>query len=400
MMLAIIRKDLEKYYYDEGFHGVKLDEVFKTSSDRIEQAQSLSRLLGVISLPLLELDDSHTFFIPPERSARFQFGWQMQAIGDRCYVTSVQEGSDAQAKGLKQGDLVISVNERELSRENLWALTYAHRILAPHATLPLVVQTPGGESRRIDVAAKIQERKRIRRSDSPFDLGDQIREFEDEAYLMRHRFKEFDEGLLIWKMPQFDMTSDDVRNLMRRIRKYHSLVLDLRGNGGGAIETLERMVGSFLQDKTTIGDLKSRARMQPLVARKTGELFVGPVVVLVDSESASAAELFARMMQISGRAKIIGDRTAGAVMMSRRFEHSIGDRSVITFATSITIADIIMPDGKSLERVGVVPDEVLLPTAEDIAAGRDPVLSRAASLCGVTIDPKAAGEFFPFEWER
>ncbi len=400
MMLGIIRKDLDKYYYDESFHGVKLDEVFKEASGKIDQAQSLSRLLGVISLPLLELDDSHTFFIPPERSARFQFGWQMQAIGDRCYVTSVQEGSDAQAKGLKQGDRVISVNDREPVRENLWAITYAHRVLAPRTTLPMVVQSPGEEPRRIEVAAKIQERKRIRRSDSPFDLGDQIREFEDEAYLTRHRFEEVEDGLLIWKMPQFDLTSDEIRNLMRRIRKYHSLVLDLRGDGGGATETLERMAGGFLQDKTKIGDLKSRARMPPIVARQTGDLFEGPVVVLVDSESASAAELFARMMQISGRAKVIGDRTAGAVMMSRRFAHSIGDRSAISFASSITIADIIMPDGKSLEHVGVVPDEVLLPTADDLVAGRDPVLSRAAALCGVTIDPKKAGGYFPFEWER
>ncbi|OLE67375.1 MAG: hypothetical protein AUG09_02775 [Acidobacteria bacterium 13_1_20CM_2_68_7] len=195
MMLGIIRKDLDKYYYDESFHGVKLDEVFKEASGKIDQAQSLSRLLGVISLPLLELDDSHTFFIPPERSARFQFGWQMQAIGDRCYVTSVQEGSDAQAKGLKQGDRVISVNDREPVRENLWAITYAHRVLAPRTTLPMVVQSPGEEPRRIEVAAKIQERKRIRRSDSPFDLGDQIREFEDEAYLTRHRFEEVEDGL-------------------------------------------------------------------------------------------------------------------------------------------------------------------------------------------------------------
>src|SRR6266705_560371 len=116
MMLGIIRKDLEKYYYDQGFHGVNLDESFKAAGDKIDQAQSLSRLLGVISLPLLDLDDSHTFFMPPERAARFQFGWQLQAIGDRCYVTTVQEGSDAQVKGLKRGDRVISINDREMLR--------------------------------------------------------------------------------------------------------------------------------------------------------------------------------------------------------------------------------------------------------------------------------------------
>src|SRR5262249_27617090 len=157
----------------------------------------------------------------------------MQAIGPRCYVTAVQEGSDAQTKGLKRGDLVVSINDRELFRDDLWAINYAHRVLAPRPILPMVVQSPGEEARRIELAATIRARKVIRRSDSPFDLGDQIREFEDEAYLARHRFQEIDQSLLIWKMPEFNLTSDDVRNLMSRIRKVHALVIDLRGNGGG-----------------------------------------------------------------------------------------------------------------------------------------------------------------------
>ena len=90
----------------------------------------------------------------------------------------------------------------------------------------------------------------------------------------------------------------------------------------------------------------------------------------------------------------------GAVMMSRRYDHMIGDNSGIFFGSSITIADIIMTDGKSLERTGVTPDELLLPSGEDLAAGRDPVMSHAASLCGVTITPEKAGALFPIEWKR
>jgi carboxyl-terminal processing protease len=198
-------------------------------------------------------------------------------------------------------------------------------------------------------------------------------------------------------MPQFDRSADEIRTLMNRIRRRRSLIIDLRGDHGGAVETLETLIGRFVEPRTKIGDVKSRDPMQPIVARKTGDLYEGTLVVLVDSESASAAELFARMMQIEGRAKVIGDRTAGAVMMSRGCEHRIGG---ITFASSITIADILMPDGKSLENAGVVPDEILLPTAEDLAAGRDPAMSRAISLCGATVDPETAGGYFPFEWKQ
>ena len=82
-------------------------------------------------------------------------------------------------------------------------------------------------------------------------------------------------------------------------------------------------------------------------------------------------------------------------MTSRMFADEIGLDVVVFYGASITVSDLLMPDGQSLEHRGVTPDEIRLPTAEDLAAGRDTVLSYAASLMGVKLDPVEAGKLFP-----
>lgn len=124
------------------------------------------------------------------------------------------------------------------------------------------------------------------------------------------------------------------------------------------------------------------------------------MIVLIDSQSGSAAELLARIVQLEKRGTIIGDRSAGAVMRSKSYGHDLGVDTVILFGVSITDADIVMTDGKSLERAGVVPDETRLATAADLAARRDAVLSYAASLAGVTLPADKAGALFPLEWRK
>ncbi|MFZ1941798.1 MAG: hypothetical protein WBA18_12785 [Terracidiphilus sp.] len=59
-----------------------------------------------------------------------------------------------------------------------------------------------------------------------------------------------------------------------------------------------------------------------------------------------------------------------------------------------------MADGRSLEGTGVTPDMLVLPTASDLASGRDPVMAKAAEMVGVTMTPEEAGKLFPFEWPK
>ncbi len=86
-------------------------------------------------------------------------------------------------------------------------------------------------------------------------------------------------------------------------------------------------------------------------------------------------------------------------MRSRIYPHQIGLDTVVFYAVSVTDADLIMADGKSLENVGVTPDEILLPTADDLRSQKDSVLSRAIAMAGAALDPVEAGKLFPFKWK-
>ncbi len=92
--------------------------------------------------------------------------------------------------------------------------------------------------------------------------------------------------------------------------------------------------------------------------------------------------------------------SAGAVMQSMYYPLRLGVDQVVSFGPSITNADVIMADGKSLEHVGVTPDELVLPSAADMANKRDPVLARAAAIVGVNLDAEKAGSLFPIEWRK
>jgi carboxyl-terminal processing protease len=212
---------------------------------------------------------------------------------------------------------------------------------------------------------------------------------------------EWEKELIIWKMPQFDLDSREVDDQMRKVSQFKSLILDLRGNGGGSVAMLERMTGFFFERDITIAERKGRKKMDPMEAKTRGkDVFMGDLAVLVDSRSGSASEIFSRMIQLEQRGTVIGDRTSGAVMQSRQFSHQLGAERVIFYGASITNADVIMSDGNSIEHAGVTPDELLLPSAADIAAGHDPVLARAAEMLGMPMSAERAGALFPIEWER
>jgi C-terminal processing protease CtpA/Prc len=403
IMLSVLKSDLEKNYYDPTFHGVDLNARFKQADEEIKRAASVPEILRVISDALMSLDDSHTFFVPPGFTDRIEHGWAMEMIGDKCYVSAVQPGSDAESKGLRAGDRIVSIEGVLPTRRDLWKLEYTIFVLAPRYSLHVAVEKPDGTRATYETRAEVHKGKPIIHLDGGMasDLNDLIRNTETDLRLNAHRIEDIGKETLIWKMPNFELSELQFNELLDRVHNRKSLILDLRGNHGGDEQTLLKIIGAFFDHDVKVGDLKRRKESKPLVAKtRGGKAFAGKLAVLVDSESGSAAEVLARVVQLEKRGMIVGDRTAGAVMRGRSLDHQLGDTLAIYYGASVSDADLLFSDGRSLERTGVMPDEIVLPRAVDLASQRDPALARAGQLVGLDLSPERAGAMFPVMWRK
>lgn len=391
-ILKAIKKDIQENYYDPKFRGVDLEAAAKKASEYINSANSLEEMTDVIARFLLQFDDSHMFFLPPPSTTEVDYGWEIQMIGDKAYVTDVKEKSNAWAKGIRPGDQLHMLEGYIPTRQEFWILRNHYEFLSPQPKLEAVIVKPGGKSYKVVIEAKVTK-------DTPFmpsrrDLQMQYERMYDRE--TRQSFYDEIPGLCIWKMPSFNVGEIKLDKMTDKLKKCSALVLDLRGNGGGLISALYQLTENFFDRDITLGTLKKRDGDRRMVVKFSGaKPYDGKLVVLIDSESASAAELFARIVQLEKRGIVVGDGSAGAVMQAIHVPHHYGLTSVVPYGASVTNADIVMRDGQRLEKIGVSPDEKVLPTPADMLNNRDPALARAVGVLGFTLTSDAAGKIFP-----
>ena len=400
-MLRTVASEVRKHYYDPKFHGVDWDAKVAEAKQKIEKTTSMNMALSHIAAALDTLNDTHTFFLPPEHSYRHEYGFQYQMVGDRCFVSQVRPKSNAEAKGVRPGDEILTINGYDVNRDDLWKVQYVFSILRPQPVLQLGLKDPSGAQRQVEVAAKIRERTKIADmtvANGGANFFDLVREGEDQEHLVRARFREFGDELMVIKIPEFNFSGVEIEDMMGKARKHQALIVDLRGNPGGSVDTLRFLVGGMFDHEVKIADRIGRKDSRPEMAKPLHNKFTGKIVILVDAESASAAELFARIMQLEKRGIVMGDHSSGSVMEAKEHSEQTGTDTAVYYGASVTEWNLIMTDGRSLEHVGVTPDEVVLPSAEDLANGRDPVLAHAATTLGVQISAEEAGKAFPYEW--
>jgi C-terminal processing protease CtpA/Prc len=390
-LLGEMKGRLKEYYFDPKYRGIDLEARFKAAEARIKTLDYNWQMFRVLAQILLDFNDSHTRLQLPPRTDNFQYGFAMQMIGDKCFVVSVKKGTDAEAKGIKVGDQILKIGKFTPTRDNLWKIVYVLYKLDPIDFINIQIKSVDGAEQELTVKAQTMT------------LEQQRKEWEKrkkEEKQKPFKCQEINAEVIACKLYTFLVEKDEINKMMKQVGQHPKLILDLRGNGGGYVLVEEHLAGYLFDRDVKIAEVVTRKKTEQRLAKTKGDKsFKGELLVLIDSRSASASEIVARLVQIERRGKVIGDVSSGAVMTSiyvPLFNPSVALSNIIYSNTgmSMTIGDVIMSDGSRLEHVGVIPDARVMPTGLALAKKTDPVLAYAASLFGADLSPEQAGQFY------
>lgn len=170
-----------------------------------------------------------------------------------------------------------------------------------------------------------------------------------------------------------DTTSSEVAQAIATISTHHlrGLIIDLRGNPGGYVDAAQGVVSQFLTHGTVAFEESTNHQLQALPVVPSKQAPHVPVAVLVDADSASAAEITAAALRDNHRAEIIGTRTYGKGSMQSVY--SLADGSSIRITDRLWLT----PSKRSIGKVGIKPDIYVAETGVVSGGSDDPQLAAA-----------------------
>lgn len=385
-------------HFDTTFNGIDWLALKRELRPRAAAAGDTEGLRLVIEDMLARLGQSHFALIPSEKADSLDPasngavargagdpGLDVRLIGDQVVVSRVDEGGAAAGAGVKPGWVVVAVEGEPVARlletarhsaeqqplgVRIWKRVMS-RLAGPSGTTRQLTLLDGDDrDRELDLV--LEPRPGI-----PVKFGN------FPTFFARFESRRLDgddvsAGVIWfnnWMVPlvaQFDAAVD-------RFRELDGVIIDLRGNTGGLGAMVMGVAGHFYTRKTTLGIMKTRDTelryfANPRRTDKAGnpvEPYGGPTAILIDEMTASASEIFAGGMQTTGRVRVFGQRSMGAVLPAATKRLPNGD--VLYHA----IGDFATATGERLEGRGVLPDEPVRLTREALLQGVDSCLVAA-----------------------
>jgi carboxyl-terminal processing protease len=330
---------------------------------------------------LLEaLDDPYTRFVDPKayKEMKIRMSGSYSGIGiyigikkKQLTVISPIEDTPAYQAKLKAGDKIVTIdgkNTKDMALEEAVSL-----IRGPEGTKVIL-----GISRK-----RWKEPK-----DVPIVRAN--------IKIKPLKAKKLDDNIAYIKLITFENISSarEFEKALRRSKDADGVIVDLRGNGGGLLQSAID-IGSMFIDRGTIVQTVDREGRREQIPSTGRVLWRKPTVVLINGSSASASEILAGALRDNKKAKLVGGKTFGkaSVQNVRR----LNDGSALL----ITIAKYLTPNGEDINKTGISPDfEVLVPTeeAEDEAEPEveeeeeeDIQLNKAIEILKALISEEASG---------
>jgi len=322
---------------------------------------------GAIQGMVDALGDEHSSYIDPDSLEEFQAqltGTQYEGIG--AYVDTTREyltiiapmmGSPAEKAGLKPGDQIIAIDGEDMT--GIDGELVRQKVLGPAGTkVRLTIKRPGvAEPFDVEIVrASIKSTNVIGRM-----------ERNNIAYIRLLAFGD-------------ENTIRDFREMLKKLlaEKPDGLILDLRNNGGGLLNSAIEITSEFIKDGIVAYEVYGDGRRETFKASGKGLATEIPLIVLVNEGSASASEIVAGAIQDLGRGKLVGATTygKGSVQVWNDLLNNQG-------AVRITVARWLTPNGRTIQGIGLTPDVEVQMSEEDYAAGKDPQLDKAIELLAI-----------------
>lgn len=273
-------------------------------------------------------DEDETKALMESTSGTFSgVGATLTKDADTGYATivNVYEDSPAEKAGLKVGDILEKIDDHEVGDEQLD--TVVSWIKGEKGTEVKITVLRDGEELELTATRDTIEVKTVSYEMKENQIGYiRVSEFDTVTY------------------DQFKEALDDLEN-----QGMQGLIVDLRNNPGGSLDTVTNMLRLLLPEGTIVSTKDKNGKKDEITCDGTHE-FKKPMAVLVNQYSASASEIFSGAVQDYGTAKIVGVTTYGKGVVQQLMD--LGDGTCL----KVTIAEYYTPNGRSINGKGVEPD--------------------------------------------